>query len=182
MPPRSRKKRWWLRNSTRAASATVPDAMLYQLNHRRVICSRADVRPRGGACGSGPEPRRHTVARHRIFGTSFASIYPLYVQKAGRKGRGQDEVDQVITWLTGYDDAGLQEAIAREVDLETFFAEAPHLNPGASLIKGVICGHRVEEIEDPLMQKIRYLDKLVDELARGKKMASILRGSDRVGG
>lgn len=122
------------------------------------------------------------MARHRIFGTSFASIYPLYVQKVERKGRSAAEVDQVIRWLTGYDDAGLQRAIESEVDLEIFFAEAPAMNPDASLIKGVICGHRVEEIEDPLMQRIRYLDKLVDEVARGKKMASILRGSDRVAG
>jgi hypothetical protein len=115
------------------------------------------------------------MARHRIFGTSFASIYPLYVQKAERKSRSRDEVDQVITWLTGYDAEGLASAIAREVDLETFFAEAPGFNPNASLITGLICGHRVEDIEDPLMQRIRYLDKLVDELARGKKMVSILR-------
>jgi hypothetical protein len=107
---------------------------------------------------------------------SFASIYPLYVQKVERKNRGKDEVDQVISWLTGYDQAGLERAIVDEVDLETFFAQAPGLNPHASLITGVICGHRVEEIEDPLMQKIRYMDKLVDELARGKKMATILRG------
>lgn len=118
------------------------------------------------------------MAGHRIFTTSFASIYPLYVQKAERKNRTQAEVDRVLTWLTGYDDAGLQQAIADEVDLETFFAQAPGLNPNASLITGLICGYRVEEIEDPLMQQIRYMDKLVDELARGKKMASILRGSD----
>ncbi|WP_146954651.1 DUF2200 domain-containing protein [Cellulomonas soli] len=118
------------------------------------------------------------MAGHRIFTTSFASIYPLYVQKAERKNRTQDEVDRVLTWLTGYDDAAMQQAIADEVDLETFFAQAPGLNPNASLITGVICGYRVEEIEDPLMQQIRYMDKLVDELARGKKMASILRGSD----
>lgn len=122
------------------------------------------------------------MARHRIFATSFASIYPLYVQKVERKGRSTAELDQVVHWLTGYDEAGLRQAIASEVDLETFFAEAPAMNPDASLIKGVICGYRVEEIEDPLMQQIRYLDKLVDELARGKKMASILRGSDRVAG
>lgn len=119
------------------------------------------------------------MARHRIFGTSFAAIYPLYVQKVERKGRSAAEVDQVIRWLTGYDDAGLRRAVASEVDLEAFFAEAPAMNPDASLIKGVICGYRVEEIEDPLMQQIRYLDKLVDEVARGKKMASILRGSER---
>ena len=118
------------------------------------------------------------AARPRIFDTSFASIYPLYVAKVERKGRGKDELDQVITWLTGYDDAGLAQAITAGVSLETFFAGAPAMNPNRSLITGMICGYRVEEIEDPLMQQIRYLDKLVDELARGKKMASILRGSD----
>lgn len=106
---------------------------------------------------------------------SFASIYPLYVQKAEKKNRTKDEVNQVICWLTGYDVAGLEKVIADKVDLQTFFAQAPAMNPNASLIKGVICGYRVEEIEDPLMQKIRYMDKLVDELAKGKKMASILR-------
>ena len=118
------------------------------------------------------------MPRHRIFATSFASIYPHYVNKAGRKNRNNDEVDQVICWLTGYDDAGLERVVADEVDLETFFAQAPAPNPNASLITGVICGYRVEEIEDPLMQQIRYLDKLVDEVARGKKMSAILRGSD----
>jgi hypothetical protein len=117
------------------------------------------------------------MAGHRIFALSFASIYPLYVEKVEKKNRTRAEVDQVITWLTGYDDAGLQQAIADEVSLETFFARAPRMNPNASLIKGVICGHRVEDIEDPLMQRIRYMDKLVDEVARGKKMTSILRGS-----
>jgi hypothetical protein len=116
------------------------------------------------------------LAGHRIFATSFASIYPHYVHKAERKDRSRQEVDEVICWLTGYDAAGLERSIADEVDLETFFAEAPAMNPHASLITGVICGHRVEEIEDPLMQRIRYIDKLVDELARGKKMSSILRG------
>jgi hypothetical protein len=106
---------------------------------------------------------------------SFASVYPLYVQKAEKKNRTKDEVDQVICWLTGYDREGLEKAIATKVDFTTFFAQAPAMNPNASLIKGVICGYRVEEIEDPLMQKIRYMDKLVDELAKGKKMASILR-------
>ena len=117
------------------------------------------------------------MARHRIFATSFASIYPLYVQKVERKERSRDDLDQVICWLTGYDDAGLQEAISDGRDLEAFFAEAPELNPDASLITGVICGYRVEDIEDPLMQKIRYMDKLVDELAKGKKMTSILRSA-----
>jgi hypothetical protein len=116
------------------------------------------------------------VTGHRIFATSFASIYPHYVRKAERKNRTKEEVDQVISWLTGYDTAGLDGAIADEVDLETFFAKAPEINPQAPLITGVICGYRVEEIEDPLMQKIRYLDKLIDELARGKKMTAILRG------
>ncbi|MFZ1412717.1 MAG: DUF2200 domain-containing protein [Micropruina sp.] len=115
------------------------------------------------------------MTRHRIFATSFASIYPHYVTKAERKERTKDEVDEIIAWLTGYDAAGLQEVLTSGVDMETFFAEAPHWNPNAALIKGVICGYRVEEIEDPLMQKIRYLDKLVEELARGKKMAAILR-------
>jgi len=117
------------------------------------------------------------TSRPSIFDTSFASIYPLYVAKVERKGRSKDDVDQVITWLTGYDDDGLAQTIASEVSLEIFFDEAPGLNPNASLITGVICGHRVEEIEDPLMQKIRWMDKLVDEVARGKKMGSIMRGT-----
>ena len=116
------------------------------------------------------------MARHRIFGTSFASIYPHYVAKAERKGHTRGEVDQVITWLTGYDEAGLEQVIEDEVDLETFFAQAPAMNPNASLITGKICGIRVEDIEDPLMQQIRWMDKLVDEAAAGKRMTSILRG------
>jgi len=112
---------------------------------------------------------------HRIFATSFASVYPLYVQKAERKGRTKAEVDEVIRWLTGYDQAGLERQIVAKTDFQTFFAEAPHLNPRASLIKGVVCGVRVEDVDDPLMQKIRYLDKLVDELAKGKAMEKILR-------
>jgi hypothetical protein len=117
------------------------------------------------------------IKRPRIFGFTFARIYPLYVQKVERKDRSTDDLDEIITWLTGYDKAGLEKAIADGVDMETFFAEAPGLNPDASLITGLICGYRVEEIEDPLMQKIRYMDKLVDELARGKKMTSILRSA-----
>ena len=112
----------------------------------------------------------------RIRRMTFASIYPMYVQKVERKERSTADLDRVLTWLTGYDDAGLEKVIADEVDLETFFAEAPAMNPDASLITGVICGVRVEEIDDPLMQQIRWMDKLVDEVARGKKMASILRG------
>jgi hypothetical protein len=112
---------------------------------------------------------------NRVFAYKFASIYPLYVQKAERKNRTKAEVDQIICWLTGYDQAGLKRQIKEENDLETFFAQAPALHPNSSLIKGVVCGIRVEEIEDPLMQKIRYLDKLIDELAKGKAMEKILR-------
>lgn len=111
----------------------------------------------------------------RVFAMSFASIYPLYRQKVEKKGRTKAEVDEVICWLTGYDEAGLQKQIDDKVDLETFFAQAPEINPNVSLIKGVICGYRVEEIEDELMQKIRYMDKLIDELAKGKAMEKILR-------
>jgi hypothetical protein len=117
------------------------------------------------------------MAEHRVFRMSFASIHPLYVQKAERKGRTEEEVDEVIRWLTGYDQAGLEGAIADGRDLEAFFAAAPAMNPNAELITGVVCGVRVEQIEDPLMQRIRYMDKLVDEVARGKRMSSILRGS-----
>jgi hypothetical protein len=117
------------------------------------------------------------MAGHRIFTTSFASIYPHYVAKAERRGSSKAEVDEVISWLTGYDAAGLEKVLADGTDLDTFFAEAPSYNPNASLITGVVCGIRVEEIEDPLMQKIRHLDKLVDELRKGKKMSAILRGS-----
>lgn len=115
------------------------------------------------------------MAGHRIFGTSFASVYPLYVAKVERKGRDAADVRRVLTWLTGYDDAGLDAAIASGVDLVTFFAKAPAMNPNTALITGVVCGIRVEDIEDPLMQQIRWLDKLVDELARGKKLDSVLR-------
>lgn len=111
----------------------------------------------------------------KIFKMSSASIYPMYVKKVEKKDRTKDELDQVIYWLTGYDEAGLQKQIDDGVDMETFFAEVPQLNENVSLIKGVICGYRVEDIEDPLMQKIRYMDKLVDELAKGKKMEKILR-------
>ena len=114
-------------------------------------------------------------SNNRVFGYIFANIYPLYVEKAERKNRTKKEVDQIICWLTGYTQAGLQQQIKQGNDLETFFAQAPAMNPNTSLIKGVICGVRVEEIEDPLMQKIRYLDKLIDELAKGKAMGKILR-------
>jgi hypothetical protein len=111
---------------------------------------------------------------HRIFTTSFASVYPLYVAKAERKGRTQAEVDEVVEWLTGFDRVQLDRHLADGTTFEEFFADA-QLNPNASLITGVVCGVRVQEVEDPLMQKIRYLDLLVDELARGKKMEKILR-------
>lgn len=111
----------------------------------------------------------------RIFGMSFASVYPLYLQKVMKKGRTKRELDDVVEWLTGYDEKKLQKVIDGQVDLETFFAKAPRMNANVGLITGVVCGVRVETIEDPLMQKIRWLDKLVDELAKGKKLESILR-------
>lgn len=111
----------------------------------------------------------------KVFAMKFARVYPLLVQKAERKNRTKEEVDEIIRWLTGYDQSGLEKQLEEEVDYETFFAQAPCMNPNCDLIKGVICGIRVENIEDPLMQKIRYLDKLVDELAKGKKMEKILR-------
>ncbi|EGP9745081.1 DUF2200 domain-containing protein [Listeria monocytogenes] len=115
------------------------------------------------------------MKKPRIYTMSFASVYPLYIQKAEKKDRTKEEVDEIIFWLTGYDQDSLQQAIDQAIDFETFFAEAPKMNPNASLITGVICGYRVEEIEDKLMQQIRYLDKLVDELAKGKKTEKILR-------
>lgn len=118
------------------------------------------------------------MAGHRIFATPLADIHPHYVAKAERKGRTRAEVDRVITWLTGYDEAGLQRVLDERTDLETFFAQAPAMNPNATLITGVICGIRVEEVEDPLMQRIRWMDELVDEVARGQKMSSVLRGGE----
>ncbi|MGE5614507.1 MAG: DUF2200 domain-containing protein [Bacillota bacterium] len=115
------------------------------------------------------------MANERVYKMAFSKIYPLLVQKAERKGRAKSEVDTVICWLTGYDEPGLQAQIARNIDYETFLNEAPRINPNAVKITGVICGYRVEEIKDPLMQKIRWLDKLVDELAKGKPMEKILR-------
>ena len=111
----------------------------------------------------------------RVFKMSFASVYPHYVQKAEKKGRTKEEVDAIICWLTGYTPPALQQQIDQKSDFETFFAQAPQINPNVSKITGVICGYRVEDIEDPLMQQIRYLDKLVDELAKGKPMEKILR-------
>jgi len=117
------------------------------------------------------------VAKHRIYSISFASVYPHYVAKAEKKGRSRAEVDQILAWLTGYDARGLAAVIDNRTDLETFFGAAPRLNPARTLITGLICGIRVEEIEEPLMREIRYMDKLIDELARGKKMESILRAA-----
>ncbi|NLM69274.1 MAG: DUF2200 domain-containing protein [Firmicutes bacterium] len=111
----------------------------------------------------------------KFYGMKFSKVYPLYVQKAERKNRTKEEIDQIICWLTGYDQAGLQQQLDADNDFETFFAQAPAINPNCSLIKGVVCGVRVEEIEDPLIQKVRYLDKLIDELAKGKTMEKILR-------
>ena len=115
------------------------------------------------------------MSEHRIYTMKVAGVYPHYVQKAERKGRTKEEVDRIIDWLTGYDEVGLQRVLESGVDFRTFFAEAPAMNPKVSMIKGLVCGVRVEEVEDPLMRNIRYLDKLIDELARGKAMEKILR-------
>jgi hypothetical protein len=115
------------------------------------------------------------MQQHRVFTTAFAKVYPMYVQKAERKNRTKAEVDQIICWLTGYTQAGLEKQLKAQIDFETFFAEAPAMHPNTGLITGLVCGIRVEDVEDPLMQKIRYLDKLVDELAKGKALEKILR-------
>lgn len=117
------------------------------------------------------------MKKHRIYTMSFASVYPLYITKVEKKGRTKEEVDQVIQWLTGYSQAEIEQHITAETNFETFFEQAPKLNENRSLITGTICGVRIEEIEDPLMKEIRYLDKLVDELAKGKKMDKILRAT-----
>jgi hypothetical protein len=115
------------------------------------------------------------MKKHRIYTISFASVYPLYIAKAEKKGRTKKEVDEIIIWLTGYTKKGLEAQIKKQTDLETFFVQAPHLNPSRALITGVICGMRVEEIKEPIMREIRYLDKLIDELAKGRAMEKILR-------
>ena len=120
-------------------------------------------------------PPKAAATKHRIYATSFASVYPLYVAKAEKKGRTQAEVDAVVLWLTGYSQKALAAQIESRKDFETFFAEAPRLNPSRTQIKGVICGVRVEDIEEPTMREIRYLDKLIDELAKGKALEKILR-------
>ena len=115
------------------------------------------------------------MTKHRIYSMSFASVYPLYIAKAERKGRKKAEVDEIIRWLTGYTQKGLEAQLKKQTDFEAFFAQAPQLNPSRVLIKGVVCGVRVEDIEAPTMREIRYLDKLIDELAKGKGMKKILR-------
>ncbi len=117
------------------------------------------------------------TANHRIYTTSFASVYPHYVAKAEKKGRTKGEVDEIVCWLTGYSRAQLDALLADKTDFETFFARAPHMNPSRTAIKGVICGVRVEDIQEPTMREIRYLDKLIDELAKGKAMEKILRAA-----
>ena len=121
------------------------------------------------------EANIHKMNKERIYKLVFASVYPLYIKKAERKGRTKEEVDEIIFWLTGYNKKTLQKQIDRKTDFETFFAEAPVLNPNVSKITGMICGYRVEEIEDEVIRKMRYLDKLIDELAKGKEMEKILR-------
>ena len=150
---------------------------------RRIICKRSSSACFGpfSAIISAQHGRISStrgatkMPKHRIFTTAFCKVYPLYVQKAERKNRTKDEVDQIIRWLTGYSQAGLEKQIKQQSDFENFFSKAPAIHPNTSLIKGVVCGVRVEEVEDPLMQRIRYLDKLIDELAKGKAMEKILR-------
>jgi hypothetical protein len=115
------------------------------------------------------------MSEHRIYGTPFSRVYPMYVQKAERKGRTREELERIVCWLTGYDEAGLSRQLEREVDVRTFFAEALAMHPNRERITGLVCGVRVEEVADPLMREIRYLDKLVDELAKGKALEKILR-------
>jgi hypothetical protein len=131
----------------------------------RAKSKRVEPRPTGTA----------TNSRHRIFAMKFANVYPMYVRKAEAKGRTKEEVDQIICWLTGYSQAGLRQQIDRGVDFETFYGQAPAYHPNSALITGVVCGIRVEDIEDPLMQRLRHLDKLIDELAKGKALEKILR-------
>jgi hypothetical protein len=140
---------------------------------------RTDAPTAGVPLSAGVRPSIHMSTKHRIFTTSFASVYPYYVAKAEKKGRKKSEVDAVICWLTGYNQRELEGQLKKQKDFETFFREAPKLNPSRTLIKGVICGVRVEDIQEPTMRKIRYLDKLVDELAKGKAMDKIFERSDR---
>jgi hypothetical protein len=145
--------------------ATKPKAAKAKTTPARAKSLRVGPRPTEGA----------TKPRHHVFAMKFAKVYPLYVLKAESKGRTKKEVDQCICWLTGYSQAELQQQIKREVDFETFYAQAPAYHPNSALITGVVCGVRIEDIEDPLMQRLRHLDKLIDELAKGKAMEKILR-------
>jgi hypothetical protein len=170
--------------------AAVAGPSRYLENHAEAVVGRRHECGRG-AGGSRPRAvtdplaadgsedptvkQTRSTEKHRIFTTSFASVYPHYVAKAEKKGRTKKELDQVICWLTGYSERQLAQVIQQKTDFETFFSEAPALNPNATLITGVVCGVRIEDIENPLMRKIRYLDKLVDELAKGRPMEKILR-------
>ena len=136
------------------------------------VSSPWPVRP---VAGKSVTEVTHMTTKHRIFTTSFARVYPYYVEKAEKKGRKKSEVDAIICWLTGYKQRELEGQLKKQTDFETFFREAPKLNPSRTLIKGLICGIRVEDIQEPLMREIRYLDKLIDELAKGKAMEKILR-------
>ena len=176
----SGKQQWAIENKkSDTATPTSNDVLLYIKNEKFPTCPADGTYTVGAvntACVSGLDTTRGmTMPEHRIFAMPFAKVYPAYVQKAERKHRTKAEVDQIICWLTGYDMAGLQRQIKKEVDIKTFFAEAPAMHPNTALITGVVCGVRVENVEDPLMRKIRYLDKLVDELAKGRAMDKILR-------
>lgn len=136
--------------------------------------AKTPAQPKSG-CAEPLPAKEVAKPRHHVFAMKFSKVYPMYVLKAESKGRTKKEVDQIICWLTGYDQAGLQRQIDQEVDFETFYSQAPAYHPNSSLITGVVCGIRVEEIKDPLMQRLRHLDKLIDELAKGKAMEKILR-------
>jgi hypothetical protein len=152
----------------------VPETAIYALDGG--IAPQFHIAEHGlAASDAHGRPSIHMTTKHRIFTTSFASVYPLYVAKAEKKGRKKSEVDAVICWLTGYNQRELERQLKKHTDFESFFKEAPKLNPSRALIKGVICGVRVEDIQEPTMREIRYLDKLVDELAKGKAMETILR-------
>jgi uncharacterized protein YdhG (YjbR/CyaY superfamily) len=163
--------------------APLPLALVHRIIKTRIDECRATSRSSPKTRPAARVPRRtgrdrrgrELMPGHRIFAMSFARVYPAYVQKAERKNRTKEEVDQIICWLTGYSRAELRQQIKREIDFETFFAQAPALHPNRSLITGVVCGVRVEDVDDPLMQQIRWLDKLIDELAKGKAMEKILR-------
>ena len=156
------------RMATRTAKTRTSNKPSPETSAKKASAKKASAR-------EAPPPSGVAPKRPRVFAMSFASVYPLYVHKAEKKGRTKDEVDEIITWLTGYSGEQLQRSLDAKIDFEAFFAQAPRMNPHVGLIAGVVCGVRVEDVADPLMQKIRYLDKLIDELARGKKMASILR-------